>query len=94
MPVSEHTVRQIRDQQTLRQFLERELRWPLPENPVLDDVTFEWSATDLRLSDNARNRLADGSIKQLRPMADGQAWGIWLDNLQPYWWRHGQLPED
>lgn len=43
MPVSEHTVRQIRDQQTLRQFLERELRWPLPENPVLDDVTFEWA---------------------------------------------------
>lgn len=81
MPITEEAVRRIWDQKTLLEFFERELHWPLPDDPVIDDVTFEWTAADLRLSANAQQRLAHGSIKQLRPMVDGQPWGIFLINF-------------
>ncbi len=81
MAITEEAVRRIRDQKTLLEFFEHELHWPLPENPVIDDVTFEWTAADLRLSTAAQQRLAHGSIKQLRPMVDGQPWGIFLVNF-------------
>lgn len=78
MPVSEQTVRVIRDQVTLLKFLEQELGWQLPPNPTLDEVTFEWSADELRLSESAKQKLASGSVKQIRPMRDDQPWGIFL----------------
>jgi type I restriction-modification system DNA methylase subunit len=81
MAITEEAVRRIRDQKTLLEFFERELHWPLPENPVIDDVTFEWTAADLRLSASAQQHLAHGSIKQLRPVVDGQPWGVFLVNF-------------
>jgi adenine-specific DNA-methyltransferase len=81
MAINEQAVRQIKDERTLLEFFERELHWPLPQNPVMDDVTFEWTAADLRLSTSTRERLGDGSIKQLRPMTGHQPWGIFFLQL-------------
>lgn len=81
MPVSEHSVRAIRDLPSLLQFLERDLQWKLPPNPTLEEATFEWSASELRLNEAAQRKLAGGSVLQLRPMTLDQPWGIFIINF-------------
>jgi hypothetical protein len=81
MPIPEHAVRAICDIPSLLQFLERELQWKLPQNPTAEEVTFEWSALELRLNEAAQSKLKDGSVLQLRPMTDDQPWGIFIVNF-------------
>jgi len=79
--VSEHSVRAIRDLPSLLQFLERDLLWKLPSNPTLEEATFEWSASELRLNEATQSKLGGGSILQLRPMTPDQPWGIFIVNF-------------
>jgi hypothetical protein len=81
MPIPEHAVRAIHDLPSLLQFLERELQWKLPQNPTVEEVTFEWSASELRLNEAAQSKLKDGSVLQLRPMTNDQPWGIFIVNF-------------
>jgi type I restriction-modification system DNA methylase subunit len=81
MPIPEHAVRAIRDLPSLLQFLERELEWKLPPNPTAEEVTFEWSASELRLNEAAQRKLKHGSVLQLRPMTNDQPWGIFIVNF-------------
>ncbi len=86
MPIPEHSVRAIRDLPSLLKFLKDELRWQLPDvgrpdwSPV-EDATFEWSASELRLNEAAQSKLSGGSVLQLRPMTTDQPWGIFIVNF-------------
>ena len=82
MIISEQAVRNIKDHQSLLNFLQQELQWHLPENPTLDEATFEWSAEELQLSESMQNKLHDGSIFQIRPMKTEQPWGIFIINFK------------
>ncbi len=54
------------------------LDWPIPEDLYLDELTFDWNAGDLRISDEAGRKLAGGVIRQLRPLPGGPPWGIFI----------------
>lgn len=56
-----------------------ELRWPLPQESPGEELTFDWSASELRVSEAHASRLRDGVVRQLRPLREeGQPWGIFL----------------
>jgi hypothetical protein len=59
-------------------FLHDELDWPIPDNAVADELTFDWSGSELRLAEQYAQRLHSGSVRQLRPLVQGQQWGIFL----------------
>ncbi|MFQ5793832.1 MAG: hypothetical protein ACE5JP_02150, partial [Candidatus Bipolaricaulia bacterium] len=64
--------------ESLLDLLRDELDWPLPTQPGLDDLTFEWTASDLRVSDVAAQRFRDGVVRQLRPFSTEPPWGIFF----------------
>jgi hypothetical protein len=77
-PIPEEAVRSITDQQSLLRFLNEHLEWQLPDNPVMEEVTFQWDVQDLKVSNKTAERLQDGTVYQLRPMVEDQPWGIFL----------------
>ena len=78
MVIREESVRSVHDIETLLSFLGEELDWPLPPQPTLEEVTFEWNGTELNLSEDTSRRLKGGVVRQIRPFRDGQPWGIFL----------------
>ena len=76
--INESKVRAISDIQSLLSFMYDELDWVLPPEPTLDEVTFDWTGTELNLSDDISRRLQGGVVRQLRPLQEGQPWGIFL----------------
>ena len=68
----------LRSADDLLAFLRDDLDWPLPEDALLDDLTFNWSNGDLRLGEKASQKLKGGVVRQLRPMHASQPWGIFL----------------
>ena len=75
--IAEQKVRQIKDIDSLLTFLREELNWQLPE-AELGDISFEWTGTDLNLSDVISGKIKDGLIHQLQPFAGNQPWGIFV----------------
>ena len=59
-------------------YLRDELGWPISQDTVADDLTFDWSADELRLAGGHGARLQGGTVRQLRPFVPGQPWGIFL----------------
>ena len=54
------------------------LGWPIPDGiDDIGDISFEWSGDDLQ-ADGLDDRLVDGRVYQIRPLADDQPWGIFL----------------
>ena len=74
MPDKLHSIATIDD---LLDWLGEELDWPI-EDYDLDDLTFEYDADDLGLREEEAEKLADGSIRQLRPLPGGQPFGIFF----------------
>jgi hypothetical protein len=72
------TLPAIQDQASLLGFLLEHLDWPIPLESQLDEITFDWTDTDLRLSNSTANRLEDGTIHQFQPLVSGQPFGIFL----------------
>ncbi|MCC5840515.1 MAG: SAM-dependent DNA methyltransferase [Opitutales bacterium] len=59
-------------------YLRDELDWPV-EDYNLDDLTFEYDPDELGLKDEEAAKLADGTIRQLRPLSGGgQPFGIFF----------------
>lgn len=75
----ETAVRNVHDFESLIGLLSRELRWDIEIGPI-EDLTFEWSAGDLRVSESAARKLKDGSVFQLRPPSTihSPPWGIFF----------------
>ncbi|MBI5683474.1 MAG: Eco57I restriction-modification methylase domain-containing protein [Verrucomicrobia bacterium] len=77
MPPSPH-LPDIANAAALLAFLRDGLDWPIPDDALADELTFDWTGDDLRLSDTAAQRLTGGTIRQLRPLIAGQPWGVFL----------------
>jgi len=76
--ITEEKVHAIDDTQSLLAFMSEELDWDLPSPATVDELTFEWTGTELNLSENVACKLKSGSIKQIQPFRKGQPWGIFL----------------
>jgi hypothetical protein len=74
----EVAVRSVRDRDSLLALLCDELGWRLPAPPDWSELTFEWHAHELRVSESAAQRLKDGKVYQLRPLLEQQPWGIFF----------------
>ena len=59
-------------------YLRDELGWPISPDGVTDDLTFDWSADELRLASGQAVTLQGGAFRQLRPFVPGQPWGSYL----------------
>ncbi|MCB0815552.1 MAG: hypothetical protein KDB87_20595, partial [Flavobacteriales bacterium] len=69
------TLAHIHSFKDLVRYLEQELHWPLQEYE-LDDLSFEYEPEELGLKEKEAARVK--SIRQLRPLGDGQPWGIFF----------------
>jgi type I restriction-modification system DNA methylase subunit len=76
--ITEDKVHDIRDVQSLLTFMSEELDWQLPSPASVDELTFEWTGSELNLSEDVTRKLKSGSIKQIQPLREGQPWGIFL----------------
>src|SRR5438874_11058635 len=68
----------IQGAQELLSFLRDDLNWPIPEDAISDELTFDWTNEDLRLPEYAAERLRGGTIHQVRPLVPAQPWGIFV----------------
>jgi len=75
MPTAADNLRAIKTFPDLVRYLEDELDWPLQEYGF-DELTFEYSPAELGLRDEDAAKVR--AIHQLRPMADGQPFGIFF----------------
>src|SRR5215831_15302987 len=76
-------VERLREIKTLPQlitYLRDELDWPVNQNAVEDDVTFEYAAEELGF--DAATAVAIKEIKQLRPLDSRQPWGVFWVNFE------------
>ncbi|MFN4217924.1 MAG: hypothetical protein ACK4HB_01340, partial [Candidatus Bipolaricaulia bacterium] len=74
----EAAVRSVQDLDSLLALLREELAWPLPDRSEWSELTFEWHANELRVSESAAQRLKDGRVYQLRSFHPQQPWGIFF----------------
>lgn len=79
-------LRSITNFDDLLTFLSDELDWPIEEYG-LEELTFEYDASELGLRDEDVVKLKDGKIRQLRPLPGGQPFGIFFVEFE-----HGKLP--
>ena len=75
--IHEAKVRGIKDIDSLITFLKEDLNWQLPDGDI-SDITFDWTGTELSLSDSSLKQLKDGKIRQLQNFHDDQPWGIFI----------------
>lgn len=76
--ITEDKIHGISNIQSLLAFMSEELDWELPSPAAVDELTFEWTGTELNLSEDVARKLRSGSIKQIQPLRKGQPWGIFL----------------
>jgi len=69
-------VQSVKDFPSLLKLLRDDLRWPLPEEPSPEDITFDWSPGELRIQDSQAQHLKGGVVRQLRPFVSNQPLGI------------------
>jgi len=75
--IHEAKVRDIKDIDSLITFLKEDLNWQLPEGDIAD-ITFDWTGTELNLSEDNRKKLKGGCIRQLQNFRQDQPWGIFI----------------
>jgi hypothetical protein len=68
-------LRQVRTFKDLIRYLEEELHWPL-DGYEMEDLTFDYEPADLGLKDEDAAKVK--TIRQLRPLASDQPWGIFF----------------
>ena len=70
-------IQAIKDFPSLVKYLRTGLGWPVDEE-LADDLTFDYRPSELGLEDSLAVKVR--AIKQLRPLAGQQPWGIfWID---------------
>ena len=55
-------LRQVKTFPALVKYLQEELDWPI-EADSFDDMTFEWTGEELRLSEDSQRQLDGGSVR-------------------------------
>jgi len=75
--IHEAKVHAIKDIDSLITFLKEDLNWQLPAGD-LGDITFDWTGTELNLSESSLKKLKGGCIRQLQNFRQDQPWGIFI----------------
>ena len=67
--------------ENLINYFSHKLGWIInfDEDYDINDITYDFDANDLGLKENAFAKISE--LKQLRPLVDGQEWGIFLVNF-------------
>ncbi len=80
MPARPAALPEIKDQSSVPGFLSDPdfLDWPVPVDTTLEELTFDWTENDLRLSSTTAAKLNQGTIRQFQPFITGQPFGIFL----------------
>ncbi len=73
-------LKSIKSFPSLVKYLRDELDWPIDSDDV-EDLTFEYEPDELGLDKQTAVKIKE--IKQLRPLADNQPWGIFYINFEP-----------
>ncbi|MEM4168449.1 MAG: DNA methyltransferase, partial [Candidatus Caldarchaeum sp.] len=63
---------------SLLQLLREPLGWPIEPDALIDDISFEWDAHELRVHEKQQAYLKDGIVRQLRPFTENQPWGVFI----------------
>lgn len=79
-----HDLQAIRSFDDLLMYLEEQLDWPL-QGYTLDEAAFTYEPAELGLKDADATRIR--AIRQLRPLTQGQPWGIFFVEFE-----HKKLP--
>ncbi len=75
-----HPLQDIKTFPSLVKYLRDELDWPV-ETENFDDLTFDFAPEELGLKPDEAAKVRN--IKQLRPLASNQPWGIFFVNFEP-----------
>ena len=75
--IAEQEVHNIKGIDSLVSFLREKLNWQLPEGDI-SDITFDWTGSELNLSENIHKKLRDGVVRQFQPFKNDQPWGIFV----------------
>ena len=75
-------VHNIRNFDTLLDFLREKLGWHIPEDVELENIAFPWSAEDLDLDEPTEERIVD--CQQLPPFPTNQPTFEFVENTQPW----------
>jgi len=78
--ISIDRIKNIKSFPDLVKFLREELNWKLDEEDI-DDLTFEYEAEELGIDPKSAVKIRE--IKQLRPFAAHQPWGIFYIGFEP-----------
>ena len=78
--IERERLRSIKTFPSLVKYLRDELDWPI-ETENFDDLTFEYEPEELGI--DAKNAAKILEIKQLRPLANGQPWGVFFVKFEP-----------
>src|SRR5260370_20210269 len=73
-------IRTIRDFRSLIVYLRDELDWPIEANDV-ENLSFDYDPSELGLDQQCKVKIKE--IKQLRPLAAMQPWGVFYINFEP-----------
>lgn len=73
-------LRSIKTFPSLVKYLRDELEWPI-DSDDFDELTFDYEPEELGL--DAKTAVKIKEIKQLRPLASNQPWGIFFVNFEP-----------
>jgi len=65
---------------SLVKYLRDDLDWPI-ESDDFEDLTFKWEPEELGIDPASAAKIQD--VKQLRPLAGGQPWGIFFIKFEP-----------
>ena len=73
-------IRQIKTFPSLVKYLRDELSWPIVADDF-EDLTYDWEPEELGI--DAASAAKIDEVKQLRPLADDQPWGIFFVKFEP-----------
>jgi hypothetical protein len=73
-------IRQIKTFPSLVKYLRDELNWPI-EADDFEDLTYDWEPEELGIDPVSAAKIDE--VKQLRPLADDQPWGIFFVKFEP-----------
>jgi hypothetical protein len=73
-------LRSIKTFPSLVRYLRDELNWPI-DSDDFDQLTFEYSPEELGLDPKTAVKIKE--IKQLRPLANNQPWGVFFLSFEP-----------
>jgi len=79
-PLDIDRIKQVDDFESLVVFLRDELDWPL-ETGDIENLSFDYEPEELGISDDVAVKI--NYIKQLRPLAENQPWGIFYIDFEP-----------